>query len=258
MAHKESFITIQGWMATDLKLSGNELLVYALIYGFSQDGESEFRGSINYICGWLNCSRPTAIKTLSNLVDRGLISKRVKIENNVTFNRYKAILQGVKKLNWGSKETLPGGSKETLPHNIVLDNIDNNIEKFNHKNCSEESFTQELIPYVKQYGKETVRAFYNYWTEKDNRGKMRLQGEVYFEIGKRLATWASRSFNGNKSSQSSSLLSDNPTGQELQEVCTQHGIIIPEHIASKHWDVKVDYVRQILAVKTKSNAINFS
>lgn len=136
MAHKESFITIQGWMATELNLSGNELLVYALIYGFSQDGESEFRGSINYICGWLNCSRPTAMKALNNLVENGLISKRVKIENNVTFNRYKVILQGVKKLYRGSKETLPGGSKETLHHNISLDNIKDNIENSNFKNST--------------------------------------------------------------------------------------------------------------------------
>ena len=37
-----TYITIQGWMRTDLKLSGNELIVYAIIYGFSQNKQGEF------------------------------------------------------------------------------------------------------------------------------------------------------------------------------------------------------------------------
>lgn len=256
MARKESFITIQGWMATELKLSGNDLLVYALIYGFSQDGESEFRGSINYICGWLNCSRPTASKALSNLVEKGLISKRVKVENNMTFNRYKVILEGVKNLYGGSKETLQGGSKETLHHNIVLDNIKDN---FNHKTCSEESFTQELIPYVKEYGKETIRAFFNYWTEKDNKGKMRVNGETFFEIPKRLATWSKNSFGKPKNNvPASNLLPENPTGQELTDICKEYGIVMPDHILNKMFEYRVEYVRQVLVAKTKGNASNFS
>lgn len=38
----ENFIAIQGFMVKELGLSGNELIAYALIYGFSQDNESEF------------------------------------------------------------------------------------------------------------------------------------------------------------------------------------------------------------------------
>ena len=43
-----AYIVIQDWMISDLQLKGNELLTYALIYGFSQDGESEFKGSLKY------------------------------------------------------------------------------------------------------------------------------------------------------------------------------------------------------------------
>ena len=50
-----NFISIQGWMRTELNLSGNELLVYAIIYGFSQDGESKFTGSRQYLADW--CER---------------------------------------------------------------------------------------------------------------------------------------------------------------------------------------------------------
>ena len=30
----ENFIAIQGWMINELQLKGNDLIVYALIYGF--------------------------------------------------------------------------------------------------------------------------------------------------------------------------------------------------------------------------------
>ena len=36
MVKSENYITIQGWMVTELKLKGNELLIYALIFGFTQ------------------------------------------------------------------------------------------------------------------------------------------------------------------------------------------------------------------------------
>jgi len=72
----ESYITIYGWMTNRLKLSGNELLVYALIYSFTKDGEAEFHGSANYITSALNMSRRTVVSTLKSLTDNGLIKKK--------------------------------------------------------------------------------------------------------------------------------------------------------------------------------------
>lgn len=53
-----------------------------------------------------------------------------------------------------------------------------------------EKFYQSLVPYVAKYGKDIVRAFYDYWTEKTYGGrKMRFEKQQAFEISKRLATW---------------------------------------------------------------------
>lgn len=53
-----------------------------------------------------------------------------------------------------------------------------------------EKFYQSLVPYVAKYGKDMVRAFYDYWTEKTYGGrKMRFEKQPAFEIPKRLATW---------------------------------------------------------------------
>lgn len=70
-----NFIAIQGWMRTKLNLKGNELLIYALIYGFSQDGESRFKGSRKYIADWCGCSLDTVDRSLSSLVNKGLLAK---------------------------------------------------------------------------------------------------------------------------------------------------------------------------------------
>lgn len=87
----ENFIAIQGFMVKELGLTGNELIAYALVYGFSQDDESEFKGSLNYVAEWLNCSRTTAFNLLNKLADDGFIKKTEKTINGVKFCNYSAV-----------------------------------------------------------------------------------------------------------------------------------------------------------------------
>ena len=57
----------------------------------------------------------------------------------------------------------------------------------------EHEFGESLIPYIEKYSKETIRAFFNYWTERNKSGtKMRFELEKTWETAKRLQTWASR------------------------------------------------------------------
>ena len=85
---KENYITIQGFMITDLHLKGNELLVYALIYGFSQDGKSKFNASYKYISDWISTTPQTAINTINSLEEKGLIIKEQKLVDKVLINEY--------------------------------------------------------------------------------------------------------------------------------------------------------------------------
>lgn len=97
----DNYIVIPGWAINRLGLKGNDLIIFSIIYGFSQDGESEFSGSIQYLCDCLNVSRPTVINSLKNLVSLGYITKRVETINGVVFNRYKVSLQVVENFNGG-------------------------------------------------------------------------------------------------------------------------------------------------------------
>lgn len=87
-----NFYVVNGWMVNDLKLTGRELQVYAIIYGFTQDDDTEFCGSLNYISDWLGTnSRHTAIRAINNLLARGLITKRQTKINGVAVNYYKVV-----------------------------------------------------------------------------------------------------------------------------------------------------------------------
>jgi len=71
-----NYIAIADWML-DLNLNTRELLTYALIYGFSQDGEGYYYGSLEYLSSWLGMSdRTNATRYLKPLVDRGLVIKK--------------------------------------------------------------------------------------------------------------------------------------------------------------------------------------
>ncbi len=88
---RESYITILGWMVTDLNLKGNELLVYAIIYGFSQTEDQRFTGSHSYLAEWTNTTKKNIRNCISSLIERGYIEKTEEYRNNVKFCEYKAI-----------------------------------------------------------------------------------------------------------------------------------------------------------------------
>jgi DNA-binding Lrp family transcriptional regulator len=142
-----NYVNIQGWMVTQLELKGNELITYAIIYGFSQDGKNEFTGSIAYIAKWLNVSKRTVIRTLNELTDKNLILKTQEEVNNVTFNKYRVnmtsagsfggsdkMLPPVTKCNRGSDKMLPGGSDKMLPGGSDKTSPNNNTINNNRNN----------------------------------------------------------------------------------------------------------------------------
>lgn len=130
MVRNDNFICIQGWMINDLQLKGNELIVYAIIYGFSQVENQVFSGSLQYLAEWTNSTKQGVLKNLKSLQDKGFIGKNEKFINGVKFCEYYATkFNGVlNKVEQGIKQSLMGGIKQSLTNNIDINNIDNNIE----------------------------------------------------------------------------------------------------------------------------------
>ena len=82
-----NYITILGWM-TNLDIKGNELLVYAIIHGFSQDKDSYFHGSIKYLTEWTKTSEVCIIDVLKRLIEKGLLQK---VQRDGQTNLYRTI-----------------------------------------------------------------------------------------------------------------------------------------------------------------------
>ena len=55
---------------------------------------------------------------------------------------------------------------------------------------AQKKFYNSLVPYVSIYGKEMIRAFYDYWTEPNkSKTKIRFQMERTWDLERRLARW---------------------------------------------------------------------
>lgn len=91
MINDQNYIHIEGWMINKLQLKGNDLLVYAIIYGFSQDENSRFTGSLQYLADWCNSTKQGIQKNLKSLIDKGLIQKFETLKNNIKYCEYSCI-----------------------------------------------------------------------------------------------------------------------------------------------------------------------
>lgn len=110
-----NFITIQGWMLTKLNLKGNELLAYAVIYGFSQTDGAKYTGSKKYLAEWCGCSMSTIDRTLNSLVDKGLISKT----SYVTRHGYRAVEYAARQNDTQTPADTQTHTESTTGHNTT-------------------------------------------------------------------------------------------------------------------------------------------
>lgn len=138
------YITIQQEMRDVLGLKGNELLVFAFINGYSQEGQGCYYGSLAHlqeVCGI--ASRQTAIATLRSLCEKGYIIRNEQLHpvKMVSYSISPKIGQGVQKLDMGCPKN---------GHNNKEININNNSL---YKGSSH--FQKPTIEEIRQYCQES-------------------------------------------------------------------------------------------------------
>lgn len=62
----EPYVVLRPFMVEESGLKGSELVAYAPIYGFSQDGEPWFTGSAQYVADRCGTARGNAIDVLQS------------------------------------------------------------------------------------------------------------------------------------------------------------------------------------------------
>ena len=72
----EDYIVIQGWMY-QIPMTARQRVIYAIIWGFSRDGRSVFRGTASNLAEWAGCQRRQVMNIVRQLEDLGLVDHRV-------------------------------------------------------------------------------------------------------------------------------------------------------------------------------------
>ena len=75
MIRDTDYIVTLAPMKSKLKLRGHALDLFALIYGYSRDGESTCRASLSYMAEWLDTDKSAVSKLIKRLADAGYINK---------------------------------------------------------------------------------------------------------------------------------------------------------------------------------------
>lgn len=117
-----TYVNIQSFMVNELHLSGNALIIYAVIYGFSQDGDSWFTGSRAYLAAWCQASKSTVSRNLDALCSDGLIERRERTESGVLLVDYR-VARCTQNEQGGVPKMGTVGVPKMGTHNIEVDNI---------------------------------------------------------------------------------------------------------------------------------------
>lgn len=165
-----NFVAIQGWMRNKLELSGNELIVYTIIYGFSQAKNQWCSASIEYFAEWTGASEKTINRIINRLEENGHIKKRHSTNEIGWYCEYKAIIpesisegngqndqmgfgQSVRGNGQNDQKGLDNLSADTIKENIY-NNINNNIGDKSPASAPKKKFVKPTVEEVAAYIRE--------------------------------------------------------------------------------------------------------
>lgn len=183
MIKQKSHIVIDAYML-QLGLKGNELLIYALIAGFCQDGVSECWTSQETMAEWCGGISTRAVRDiLQNLITKKLITKKECLNKNVKYS-YKVVeivpeLSSNEQEVFSTQQELSSGAdrnffpvvQELSSGNNKIDNIyDNKIDNITIKEKKEIKEKKKDLPETKErvFKKPSVEEISSYCQERNN------------------------------------------------------------------------------------------
>lgn len=163
---QDDFILVRRFMSTELGIqSKNEMLLYALIYSYS-DGGSAFYGSTEYLAKRLGSSKSRIIKVLNEMVSKGLIIKKTSGRFNFYVTNFNYVC---------NSEEPPVSEQHPIRCQVDIEtsviptpnNINNNIKN----NISVTRFVKPKVEEIDAYCKERknnvdAQQFFDYYESK--------------------------------------------------------------------------------------------
>lgn len=157
-----SYVVIQAFMVNDLHLKGNELIVYATIYGFTQDGGHWFYGTRGYLAEWCGAKRETVDRCLKALIGKGYVERRDVEEHGRAFVQYRATknVQGTQ--NFSTPPSKTGTPTPKIEHINKIEQPKD--KKENIWRGPRKPTTEEVRAYVQEKGYHfDPRHFFDYY-----------------------------------------------------------------------------------------------
>lgn len=157
----KGYTNIPDWMLS-LDLDVYETIILAVIFGFSQDRDSTFSGSQNYLARKAKCTRRKVAMALPKLVDMGLVIKIDKDVRGIKLCEYRVSPAFI-----GYECHSQGGCEQDSHDNIDNINIDNNSL---YKKSSSH-FQKPSLDEIRQYcisrdNKVDPEQFFNFYESK--------------------------------------------------------------------------------------------
>ena len=173
------------------ELTDKQKLLIALISNLSNERGYCF-ASNRYLGECLDCSESTIKEHLKKLEDLGILGRIIKLKENGEVD-FRSLIITIE-IPQPENTTTPA---ENLTHPPAEKLAHNNIEYNNKVNKiynAKDAFVSRVNEFKDKLGNEYDR-FIDYWTEANEKGKMRFQDQKFFDISRRIATWTKNSKN---------------------------------------------------------------
>lgn len=183
-------------MAKDKK---SVLLYCDLIHTVSPLTDEEAGRLFKHFLAYVNDLNPQPIDRLTGLlfepIKQNLKRDLIKWEEKSQKNKDNARIRWDKNNANASERTEVNANDAVIVTDTVTVN-DTVKDKVNNIEERKLKFASTLEPFLNTYGKELLNEFYLYWVELNkSKTKMRFEGEKYFDVSRRLSTWAKKEKN---------------------------------------------------------------
>lgn len=182
------------WIPKDIWLDENLTWMEKLLLVEidSLDAEKGCFASNDYFAKFFQLSKSRISDLIGQLVSKGYITTFLLYEGKQVKRREITMVIPIRKFEGGIRKTEEGYSENAQDNNTLVNNtISNNTNKlYSHK----EAFVKRVDEFKDKLGNQ-YDSFISYWTEANDKGKMRFQDQKFFDISRRIATWVKNSKN---------------------------------------------------------------
>lgn len=182
---KGVWIVKEVWLDTNLTWMEKLFLVEI----DSLDNEEGCFATNKYFAEFFQLSQSRVSEIINSLVTKGYITTFLLYEGKQVKQRTLTMTIPIRKIDEGIRNTEEGYSEKTKDNNTILNNT-NKKNIYNHK----EAFVNRVDEFKDKLGNQ-YQSFIDYWTEANDKGKMRFQDQKFFDMGRRIGTWTKNAKN---------------------------------------------------------------